>query len=278
MTGFGSAERNEFKVEVRSLNHRYMDISIRMPSFLFEHEVPFRNMIKERFARGKFEMTVSVTDKRPYNVRVNKQLAKAIYNAFLELQKELSVESPIGMDIFARYGDILISEEQEYSADALYEAARDALSHLDDMRRKEGGILKEEMMSRLKMLENIQTEIMLISKDIANNYKEKLSKRIAGLISDMPIDEARIAQEIVMQAQKADITEELSRLNSHIQQFSSFLSDGDAVGRRLDFILQEMNREANTIASKAEDIRIINLAVDLKTEIERLREQVQNIQ
>ncbi len=278
MTGYGTAEREGFKVEAKSLNHRYMDISVRMPSFLSEHEIPIRNMIKDRFSRGKFEVVVSVIDRKSCNLKVNKQLARALFNAITELQNELSINSPIGMDVILRYGDVLISEEQEYKAESLYAAVTEALLSLEHMRRQEGGILKEDMMRRLKIIEGIQSEIAIMSKNMAYNYKDRLFKKISELMTGVPIDESRIAMEVVLQTQKSDITEEVSRLYSHIQQFSSILTNGDAVGRRLDFILQEMNREANTIASKSEEIGIINLAIDLKTEIEKLREQVQNIQ
>lgn len=278
MTGFGSAEREGFKVDIKSLNHRYIDISVRMPSVLSEHEMPLRSMIKERFVRGKFEVTVSFTEKRLYNLKVNKEMAKGIYQAFLDLQRDLSIPGTINIDFFSRYCDILIAEEPHYSADVLYNVFNDALNSVESMRNREGRILMEEMMKGIDSLKSIREEIETLSKNIVYNYQKSLSARIAELLSDLSVDESRLAQEVALLAQKGDVTEELSRLKSHINQFSSILLEGGAVGRKLDFLLQEMNREANTIASKVDDLNIINLTIGLKADIERLREQSQNIQ
>ncbi len=278
MTGFGSAERDGFRVEVRSLNHKYIDISVRMPSVLMEHEMPIRNLIKERFTRGKFDVNISLTDKRQLKVCVNKDMAKAMYNAFSELQKELSLPGSLSIDFFSGYREFLMSEEPEYNIEALFSALNDALSKVEEMRRSEGETLRGELGERLKRLENMQSEIEGLSKGMAASYKKTISKRIAELVANLLIDETRLAQEVALMAQKSDITEELARFKSHIQQFHSSLDNGDVIGRKLDFILQEMNRESNTIASKTDDVRVINLTIDMKTDMEKLREQVQNIQ
>ncbi len=278
MTGFGSGERDGFKVDVRSLNHRYLDISVKMPPALLENEILIRNMIKERFARGKFDVFISFTDKRQYNFRVNKEMARGIYNAYLEIQRELSIPGIVGIDLLSRYGDMIISDNPEYSLDSLKEALRDAISQLEDMRKKEGEILANYIKSSMKRIIDINEKIKNLSIDITLRCRDTLTKKIADLIYDLSIDESRLAQEVAFIAQKVDITEELARLNSHAHQFLNILSDGNIIGRRLDFFLQEMNREANTIASKADDIRIIDLTIELKTEIEKIREQIQNIQ
>jgi uncharacterized protein (TIGR00255 family) len=278
MTGFGTAEKDGFKAEVRSLNHRYIDISIKIPSFLAEHEMPIRNLIKERFSRGKFDVIVSITDKQHGKIGVNKELAKEIYDAFSGLQKELSMPGSLNIDFFAGYRELLVSEEPSYSPEMLFNTINDALSMLEMMRKTEGENMHKEMLRCLKKLEDIQGEINRRAKEIASTYKENLTKKIADLLLGTPVDEARIAQEAAILAQKSDVTEEISRLLSHIRQFRAYLSSHEAVGRRLDFLLQEMNREANTIASKVGDIDIINLTIEIKAEIEKLREQVQNIQ
>ncbi len=278
MTGFGAAERNGFKVEVRSLNHRYIEISVRMPSVLMEHEIPVRNIIKGRFARGKFDVNISLADKRQLKMGINKELAKGIYDAFSDLQKELTLPGSLNIDFFSGYRELLVAEEPEYDADALYNALNDAVSRVEEMRRTEGETLKKEMESSLKRLADMRNEIEGLSRGLAAHYRETLSKRIAELVSNLSIDETRLAQEVAIIAQKSDITEEMARFRSHIQQFLSALSNGDVIGRKLDFLLQEMNRETNTIASKMDDVRIINLSIEIKTEIEKLREQVQNIQ
>jgi uncharacterized protein (TIGR00255 family) len=278
MTGFGTAQRDEFKVDIRSLNHRHSDISVRMPSQLLEHEIPIRNLIKERLARGKIDVTVSLTGKGHFRVTINKGLAREIYGAFSDLQRELSLQGPLTIDFISAFKEVVLTEEPEYRAEALLDAVNDALSGLEAMRRNEGEALKRELISRIENLERLRREIEELSKGGVDAYRESLSKRIEELLPGSPVDEMRLAQEIVLVAQKMDITEELARLKSHLRQFRSVLSEGDVVGRRLDFLLQEMNREANTIASKSGDVRIVNGTIDLKTELEKLREQVQNIQ
>ncbi|WP_333655021.1 YicC/YloC family endoribonuclease [Dissulfurispira sp.] len=278
MTGFGAAERDGFKVEVRSLNHRYLEISVRMPSVLMEHEIPVRNIIKGRFARGKFDVNISFADKRQMKMGVNRELAKGIYDAFSDLQKELTLPGSLTIDFFSGYRELLMAEEPEYDTDALYNALNDAVSKVEEMRRTEGDALKKEMESSLKRLTDMRNEIEGLSHGLVAHYRETLSKRIAELVSNLSIDETRLAQEVAIMAQKSDIAEELARFRSHVQQFLSALSNGDVIGRKLDFLLQEMNRETNTVASKMDDVRIINLSIEIKTEIEKLREQVQNIQ
>lgn len=278
MTGFGAAEREGFKVEIRSLNHRYLDISVRMPSTLMEHEIPVRNIIKERFARGKFDITILFADERQMKVSINKELAKGMYNAFADLQKDLRLSGSLDIGFFSGYKDILASEYPEYNTDALYSAINDAASKIEEMRKNEGEALRKDLLNHLVKIENIYIEIQGLSQNIVPKYREMLLTKIEELAPDLSLDETRLAQEVVFMAQKSDISEELARLSSHIKQFRSALSSGDAIGRKLDFILQEMNREANTIAAKIDDVRIITLTIDLKTEIEKIREQVQNIQ
>jgi len=278
MTGFGVAEKDGFKAEVRSLNHRYIDISIKIPSFLLEHEMPIRNLIKERFSRGKFDVFVSLTNKQQAKVGVNKELAKGIYNAFSELQKEFSIPGSLSIDFLSGYKELLFSEELSYSSETLYDAINNAILQLETMRKNEGESTYKEMLQCVKKIEGIHGEISRRIKEIAFTYKENLTKKIADLLLGAPVDEARIIQEAAILAQKSDVTEEGSRLLSHIQQFCKLLSSNEAIGRRLDFLLQEMMRETNTIASKVGDIDIINLTIEIKAEIEKLREQAQNIQ
>jgi uncharacterized protein (TIGR00255 family) len=278
MTGYGAAERKGFKVEVRSLNHRYLDVNVRMPSFLMEHEIPVRNLIKDQFARGKFDVTISLTDKRQFKVRANKELAREIYHTILDLQKTLSIPGSLDIGFLSWYREFLLTEEPSYSAEELYDALHDAVTRVDEMRRKEGESLRKELEFHAGRVEALRVDVEELSRGMALTHKEVLSRKVAELISGMPIDENRLAQEIALLAQKSDITEELARLRSHVQQFNAFLSGSEAIGRKLDFLMQEMYREANTIAAKADDIRIINLTIEIKTGIEKLKEQVQNIE
>lgn len=278
MTGYGSAESKGFKVEVRSLNHRYIDVNVKMPSFLMEHEMRIRNLIKEQFARGKFDISISLTDKRQFKVRANKEFAKDIYETILDLQKSLSIPGSLDIGFLSWYREFLLIEEPTFSADDLYDALRDAVALVEEMRGKEGEALKKELEFHAGQVGALSAEVEVLSRGMAMAHKEVLSRKVAELVSAVTIDETRLAQEIAMLAQKSDITEELARLQSHIRQFNAFISGGGAIGRKLDFLMQEMHREANTITSKADDIRIINLTIEIKTGIEKLKEQVQNIQ
>lgn len=223
MTGFGSAERDGLRVEVRSLNHRHMDISVRIPSVLMEHNMPVRNIIKDTFVRGKFDVVVLQTDKRQSNIRVNKELAREMYDAFLDLQKELSLPGSLNIDFFSGYRELLLTEEPELSTEHLYDAPRDAVLQAEKMRKNEGKALKKEMMNRLRKLQTHHSEMERFSKETVSGHKEILSKRIAELTHDLSIDDVRLAQEVAIIAQKSDISEELARLRSHYQQFHSFL-------------------------------------------------------
>ena len=278
MTGYGAAEHEGFKVEVRSLNHRYADISVKMPSLLIEHEMPIRNLIKEKFARGKFDVLVSLTEKRQPKVRINKELAKEIYQAFLELQKELAAPGPLNVDFLSWYKELLMTEEPEFSAEALFSALGEAVLRVEEMRNNEGQMLEKELRRHAERLEQLRSEVQALSKEVVLTYKENLSRKVAELASNLPIDETRLAQEVALLAQKSDITEELARLESHLRQFDTILSGGGVIGRKLDFLMQEMHREANTINSKVDEVKITNIAIEMKTVIEKLREQVQNIQ
>jgi len=278
MTGFGIAEKNEFKVEIRSLNHRYMEISMKIPSFLMKHEIPMRNVIKERFARGKFDVTISLTGKQNQNVNINRELARGIYKAFSGLQKELSIAGDFSINFFSGYRELLLTEEPEFNAEVLYDTFEIALSQVEEMRKYEGAMLREDLLGRVRKLEDIQNEIVEFSKGAVYAHTVMLSKKLTELLNNVPIDEARTIQEVALMVQKTDITEELVRLKTHLRQLFSILSEGGVMGRKIDFILQEINRETNTIASKSDDIRIIESAIEIKAEIEKLREQVHNIQ
>jgi uncharacterized protein (TIGR00255 family) len=278
MTGYGAAEKEGFKVEVRSLNHKYLDVSVRMPSWLMEHEMAVRKLARESFERGKIDVSISQTDKRRKNITLDSDLAGEMYKAFSGLQKELSIPGSLDINFFAGYRELLVSEEPVSGSEPIFEALKEAISKVDEMRSIEGRALDQELRQRLDIIAKLQNEIAGAARDFLPLYKERLFRKVSELMSNGVPDEARMAQEIALIAQKGDISEEITRLGSHVQQFISFLSSDKSVGRRLDFLCQELNREANTIASKIDDIVIINMALDIKAEVERLREQVQNIQ
>jgi uncharacterized protein (TIGR00255 family) len=276
MTGYGAAEQNGIKIEVRSLNHKFLEIYAKMPSQLNAHDFEVRKHIKAKFQRGKFDLSVTFVNGRSPLVKINTELAKGIYSAFSELKKEMQIPGEINIDFFTNFRELLSSEDQSVDEADLFGALDNALDSLSVMRDREGAELMTELSSLLDEVEKLKNSISEFALEMVKECCEKLKNRITDLAPQ--VDESRLAQEAAIIAQKADITEELARLGSHVSQFRGLLSSDEPVGRRLDFILQEMNREANTISSKADDLRIINMAISMKAAIEKIREQVQNIQ
>jgi len=278
MTGFGSSEKNGFRVEIRSLNHRFMDISIKTPPHLSQHDIPLRNILREKFQRGRFDVTVSTDNHKVIQVNINKEMARKIYNAFQELQKELSIPGQIGVDTLAGYKELLIEEEPQYDIDALYAAFHEAVSNLEAMRIREGKMLTEEQRQRAESLKVINDKIKSLTPHLLEKNKEKFYERLGLILDVKEMDSMRVMQEAAIMVEKLDISEEVNRIENHIKQFRETLDEGNVVGRKLDFLLQEIGREVNTIAAKSSDYTISSLTVDMKIEIEKMREQVQNIQ
>jgi len=278
MTGFGNAEKNGFRVEIRSLNHRFIDISIKMPPYLSQYDIPLRNILKERFYRGRFDVTISTDGNRVAQLNINKEMAKKIYNALQELQKELSMPGQIDIHTLTGYRELLAEEEPQYDADTLYASFYEAVSHLETMREKEGKLLSEELRKRTEVLSVVNNRIQSLTSHVFEKCRKRLTERLGVLLGTAEMDSTRVMQEAAMMAERLDISEEVSRLENHIKRFFETLDEGGAIGKKLDFLLQEMSREVNTIAAKSGDYTISSLTVDMKTEIEKMREQVQNIQ
>jgi uncharacterized protein (TIGR00255 family) len=278
MTGFGSAERDGFKVEMRSVNHRFLDVSIKMPQTLNEHEMPLRNMVKETFSRGRFDILVSVIQEANLKVRIDTRLARAIYDALRSLKDDLSLEGSIGVETISGFKELIFSEDVQYDVDSLYAAFRGAMEKLKTMRTREGESILEDMFSRVDRLEQLNREVAQLCPSVVSECRERLRERLAVLFGDLKFDENRVLQEAAIMAEKADISEEITRITSHAAQMRKILSDGDTIGRRVEFLLQELNREVNTMASKAGEYRISSITVEMKSELEKMREQAQNIQ
>ena len=278
MTGFGSAEKNGFRVEIRSLNHRFMDISIKTPSYLSQHDIPLRNILREKFQRGKFDVNVSTDNHTVVQVHINKEMARKIYNAFQELQKELSIPGQIDVNTLAEYKELLVEEEPQYDIDTFYATFHEAVSNLEAMRIKEGKMLSEEQRKRAESLKVINNKIKSLTPHLLEKSKEKFCERLKLILESREIDSVRVMQEAAIMAEKLDISEEVNRTENHIQQFIETLDESNVIGRKLDFLLQEIGREVNTMAAKSSDYTISSLTVDMKIEIEKMREQVQNIQ
>ncbi len=278
MTGFGSSEKNGFRVEIRSLNHRFIDITIKSPSYLSQHDLSLRNLLKGRFQRGKFDVIVTTDNDEIVRVTINKKMAGIIYSSFKELQEELSIPGQLDINTLAGYRELLIKEDAVYDIDALYDAFQEAISHIEAMRVKEGGMIVQEQRQRAELLKTTNNKIKSLMPYLIDRYKAKFSERLGVLLETREIESAKIIQEAAIMLEKLDISEELNRIENHVLQLIETLDEGNAIGRKLDFLLQEIGRETNTIAAKSSDYTISSLTVDMKLEIEKMREQVQNIQ
>jgi uncharacterized protein (TIGR00255 family) len=278
MTGFGNSANDYFAVEIRSLNHRYIDISLKMPPYMSRHEIPLRNLLREKFQRGRFDVSVSARSTDVPRLKIDRNIARNIYSALKDLQHELSLPGSIGIETLTAYREILVEEEPEYNVDALYSAFREAVINVETMRVKEGKLLEEEMRNRIFSLSEMHKQIKLRAPDEVSRWRERFTERLSLIVGAGSIDDNRVLQEAAIMAEKLDISEEISRTENHIKQFTEVLGSGEVVGKKLDFLLQEISREVNTLSCKSGDYSISSIAVDMKNEIEKLREQVQNIQ
>jgi uncharacterized protein (TIGR00255 family) len=278
MTGFGSASDTDFSVEIRSLNHRYIDISIKMPPFMNQHEISLRNILKEIFVRGRFDVSISFSEQRLPQAKWNKALATSLFSTLQEIQKEFSLPGSITIETFSQFRDILIDADQSCDADALFRIFQSAALNLREMRIREGQFLSEEIRRRMGSLGDMIETIKSSAPDELVRWREKFTARLRLIVEAGMMDNSRILQEAAIMAEKLDISEEISRIEHHLKQMAEILDSGDAVGKKLDFLLQELNREVNTLASKAGDYAISAVVVEMKAELEKMREQVQNIQ
>jgi uncharacterized protein (TIGR00255 family) len=278
MTGFGSAANTEFTVEIRSLNHRFIDISFRMPPYMNRYEIPVRNILKEKFRRGRLDVSICVKESGIPGLRINRRLARNIYAALRELQDELSLPGDIGIDTLTGYKEIIMEEEAECDVEALTRVFREAASNLEQMRLREGALLLEDIGKRLDILTEMNGRIKSMAPDEVLRWREKFTERLKLIMENGAIDNNRIIQEAALMSEKLDISEETNRIENHLKQFVEILDKGGVIGKKLDFLLQEINREVNTLSYKSGDYSISRLVVEMKTEVEKIREQVQNIQ
>lgn len=278
MTGFGSASDKDFCVEIRSLNHRFIDISIKMPPYMNQHEIPLRTILKELFVRGRFDVSISLTEQKMPQVKWNKTLAASLFSTFQEIQKEFSLPGSITIETFSQFRDVLLDADQSYDADALFRIFQSAALNLKEMRVREGQFLSDEIRRRTGALGKMIETIKSSAPDELVRWREKFTARLRLIVEAGMMDNSRILQEAAIMAEKLDIAEEISRIEHHLQQMVEILDADDAVGKKLDFLLQELNREINTLACKAGDYSISAIVVEMKAELEKIREQVQNIQ
>lgn len=287
MTGFGSAAASNsdysVKVEARSVNHRFGEIVVRAPKGYQGIEDRVRRLAGEYVERGRTEIFVSVEEfhGRQRTVRLDKGLLDGYRRAFFEASEALGAPGALSLEMLPAIEGIFLIDEVEVDVDAVWplveSAAREALERLVAMRSAEGKRLEEDMLQRLDYVETLFAAISRRSPDVVELYRKRLTERIEQMLAQ-EVDEQRIAQEVALFADKSNIDEEITRAKSHIEQFRFACAAGKAVGRKLDFLLQELNREINTIGSKAQDGEIAKLVVDVKAELEKIREQAQNIQ
>lgn len=278
MTGFGSAEKNGYRVEIKSLNNRFMDIYVKAPSFLSQFDIPFRNLLKGSFARGKFEVAISVSENVTAELKVNTGTAGRLYSAFKKLQEDLSLSGQIDINMIAGFHQMYMETDVVYDENTLFEVFNQAMESLSEMRSREGSVLAAELLNMLDFLGSMNERIRDLKGNVIREITEKFYERLESLFSEKDFDSNRILQEAALMAMKLDITEEIARIDCHVKQFREILSHDDIIGRKLDFIVQELNREINTITAKSSDYALTSLTVEMKSVIEKIKEQVQNIQ
>ncbi|MFR2838947.1 MAG: YicC/YloC family endoribonuclease [Zhenhengia sp.] len=288
MTGYGRYEIEEkerkVNVEISTVNHRYCDLSIRMPKALTHLEDEIRKCIKQFIARGKVEVSIYITSMSADDVEVvvNEPACTAYIEALRKIGAKLGLNDNIGMAEVMRLNDVITIQKKQADLEVIWpmidQALRQALTQLVAMREKEGMILKKDLLEKADNMLRLVGELEHLSVEVVNTYKLKLEERISRLLEEIPVDETRLAMEVALFEDRAAIDEELTRLKSHVGQLKMILEEESSIGRKLDFLMQEMNREANTIASKAGDYTITSYAVELKSEIEKIREQIQNIE
>lgn len=288
MTGFGRGECEElgrsFVVEIKTVNHRYSDISVKLPRQLSYLEDSIRKLVLSYISRGKIDVYISQVkySEDDVDVSIDDALASAYIRALCELRDKFKIEDDITVSMVSRFPDILnvtkVEEDKDEVWNTLKSAIDKALNNLMSMRDREGQKLALDILERGKYIGSVIKIIEERSPMVVKEYKQKLEDRIKEIIGDINVDEARIAAEVAIFADRCSITEEIVRMNSHLDQLVLILNEEEPVGRKLDFLVQEMNREINTIGSKANDIVISKNVVEVKSEIEKIREQIQNIE
>ena len=288
MTGFGRCEYIDkdikVTVEVKSVNHRYSEISIRIPKniYCFENEV--RNLVKKYLERGKVDIFISYEDlsENAGEVKYNESLARQYVNLFKDMKEKLGIENDMSASVLLRCQDVLEIQEKETDEDTVWsvieKAVSSAVENLVRTRIAEGENLRKDILLKL---ENIQNSVEFIEEkepELVEEYRKKIEDKVREILADTSVDESRIVAETVLYADKICVDEETVRLKSHVKAMEECLQSDEAIGRKMDFIAQEMNREANTILSKTNDPEVSDYAIAIKTEIEKVREQIQNIE
>jgi len=290
MTGYGRAEAvlagKKFTVEMKSVNHRYLEISLRLPGVLSSFDTEIKKKIGEQFSRGRIEATIRVDSEGSAegngHLTLNLPLARNYHTLLCQLKEDLQLEGEISLSMVTGFRDIFVPMESVQDPAALWEGLAnlldEAIRTLTEMRAKEGESLQQDLTARLSLIASLLEAITGRAPQVVCEYQKRLGDRIRELTGDMAMDESRLLQEVAILAEKSDITEEIVRFGSHIGQFTDLLATGNGAGRKIDFLIQEMGREINTIGAKSNDTEISRNVIEIKSELAKLREQVQNIE
>jgi uncharacterized protein (TIGR00255 family) len=288
MTGYGRGSAEEcgrvFTIEMKSVNNRYLDINIRLPRQINALEDKIRKHISSKVSRGKIDVFINQEkfSEDDFKVNVDEKIAKAYYDAYALLIEKFKLKSEISLPLLANSNDVITVQKKEDDLDEIWSllvtALDEAINMFVDMRVNEGLKLKQDMVIRCEYIRKSLSSIEERAPVVVKEFREKISTRVSDFLKDVGVDEARLLNEVAFYSDKTSITEEIVRLTSHIEQFKETLGSKEPVGRKLDFLVQEMNRETNTIGSKANDLSITNIVIDIKSEIEKIREQIQNIE
>ena len=288
MTGFGRSEivkgNRKISVEIKSVNHRYLEAGIKMPKKLNVFESRMRDLLKKYATRGKIDIFINYEDdsESQVNLKFNQNIADEYMAIFNNMSEKYNLKNDMTVGGLARFPEVITMDEVQEDEEELWhfieEAMKAALEQFVNTRILEGENLKKDLLGKLDHMEELVAFVEKRSPEIMKEYRSKLESKVKELLGDTTIDESRIATEVIIYADKICVDEETVRLRSHIKHARKCLNEEGGIGRKMDFIAQEMNREANTTLSKANDIEISNAAIDLKTEIEKVREQIQNIE
>jgi len=289
MTGYGKSrktfENYEIEVEIRSLNNRYLDTIIRLPKSIDIFEQRIKDEIKKRIFRGKVTLNISlngISENGFENVKLNEEALKYYYELISKIKTNIDIKEEITLDHILQFKDLIQIAEEELEDDSILEnlldTVNEALKALVEMRNNEAVNIMKDINDRIKIIENNTKKIISVAKDNPIQEYDKLFERVQKMLNGKVVDENRLEMELALLADRVDVTEECTRLNSHLQQFDSILNTKKEVGKSLTFILQEMHREINTIGSKTTNVDISHMAIEVKEEIEKLREQVQNLE
>lgn len=288
MTGFGRGEfvdeKCHFTVEMKSVNHRYLDMNIRLPKKLGLFENAIRTLLKEYLERGKVDVFITYEDLTggSSSLHYNENVAAQYLGYLREMAKQFQIEDDVTASRLARFPDVFVMEEETLDEEELWsgleQAVRGAAEQFTESRVREGEHLKQDLLEKLAVMDSYVDVIEARSPILLAEYRERLSAKLQEVLGDTALDESRIAAEVVIYADRICVDEETVRLRSHIKGTADALRTGGSIGRKLDFIAQEMNREANTILSKTTDLELSNIGISLKTDIEKVREQIQNIE